>query len=73
VVRHADEVGVLARVLDHLRQDGVNVQEMDNHIFKGGGAACARIHISGAPSASAIDRIGEDAKVFAASLVSLEP
>ena len=32
-----------------------------------GGAACARIHISGAPSASAIDRIGEDEKAFAAS------
>jgi D-3-phosphoglycerate dehydrogenase / 2-oxoglutarate reductase len=72
VVRHADEVGVLASVLGHLRQDGVNVQEMDNHIFKGGGAACARIHISGAPSAAAIDRIGGDAQVFAASLVSLE-
>jgi D-3-phosphoglycerate dehydrogenase len=72
VVRHADEVGVLAGVLDHLRQDGVNVQEMDNHIFKGGGAACARIHISGAPSSAALDQISETAQVFAASLVSLE-
>lgn len=72
VVRHADEVGVLAGVLDHLRADGVNVQEMDNHIFKGGGAACARIHLSGAPSAAGLDRIGQTAQVFATSLVPLE-
>ena len=72
VVRHADEVGVLASVLDHLRQDGVNVQEMDNHIFQGGGAACARIHISGAPSSAVLGQISASSQVFAASLVSLE-
>ena len=72
VVRHADKVGVLAAVLENLRKDGVNVQEMDNHIFKGGGAACARIHISGAPSAGAIDQINASELIFAASLVSLE-
>ena len=72
VVRHADEVGVLAGVLDHLRADGVNIQEMDNQIFKGGGAACARIHLSGAPSASGLDRIDSSSQVFATALVSLE-
>ena len=72
VVRHADEVGVLAGVLDHLRADGVNIQEMDNQIFKGGGAACARIHLSGAPSASGLERIDSSSQVFATALVSLE-
>jgi len=72
VVRHADAVGVLAGVLEHLRADGVNVQEMDNQIFKGGGAACARIHLSGAPSAAGLARIDASAQIFATSLVSLE-
>ena len=46
-VRHLDRVGVLARVLDLARQAGWNVQEMDNIIFDGAEAACARIRFDG--------------------------
>ncbi len=46
-VRHRDEVGVLAAVLDALRKRGINVQEMENRIFDGGRAASARIHVAG--------------------------
>ncbi|MEM6336094.1 MAG: phosphoglycerate dehydrogenase, partial [Bacteroidota bacterium] len=41
-VRHHDRVGVLAGVLDVVRQAGWNVEEMENLIFAGGAAACAR-------------------------------
>ena len=50
VVRHRDEVGVLAGVLGTLREAGINVQEMDNVLFKGGDAACARIQLDRAPN-----------------------
>ena len=70
VVRHADEVSVLAGVLDHLRADGVNIREMDNQIFKGGGRR-APIHLS-TPSASGLERIDSSSQVFATALVSLE-
>ncbi|MAG59064.1 MAG: hydroxyacid dehydrogenase [Planctomycetes bacterium] len=57
VVRHRDQVGVLANVLDTLREADVNVQEMENVLFKGGDAACARIQIARAPDSSLVDRI----------------
>ncbi|MEM9192353.1 MAG: NAD(P)-dependent oxidoreductase [Myxococcota bacterium] len=47
IVRHADEVGVLASVLDILSRAGHNVQEMQNIVFSGSEAACARIAVIG--------------------------
>ena len=35
-VRHLDKVGVLARVLELLREAGLNVEHMQNRIFAGG-------------------------------------
>lgn len=46
-VRHLDRVGVLARVLDVVRKAELNVQEMENLIFEGAEAACARIRFDG--------------------------
>ena len=71
VVRHADEVGVLAAVLDALRQDGINVQEMENIIFQGGHAACARIQIDRAPSLQTRQHVESSPHVFATSVVPL--
>jgi D-3-phosphoglycerate dehydrogenase len=67
VVRHADRVGVLATVLDRLRDGGHNVQGMENIVFSGGEAACARIEIAGAPSAETLATINADPAIFSAS------
>lgn len=72
VVRHADKVGVLAGVLDCLRRGGINVQEMENIIFKGGKAACARLHLAGAPSPELLAELRHSDDLFAVSLVALE-
>ena len=65
VIRHADEVGVLAGVLAGLREDGINVQQMENMIFSGEhGAACARIQIEGTPSDAALSALKADARIF---------
>ena len=55
-VRHLDQVGVLASVLGVLREEAINVQEMENVIFPGG-AAIARIQVSSAPDDGAIGRL----------------
>ncbi len=47
IVRHLDRVGVLAEVLNVLRQHGLNVQQMHNQVFEGGRAAVASIHVHG--------------------------
>ena len=47
VIRHYDRVGVLSAVLEALKTAGLNVQDMQNVIFAGAGAAVATIHIEG--------------------------
>jgi D-3-phosphoglycerate dehydrogenase len=47
VIRHYDRVGVLSAVLEALKGAGLNVQEMQNLVFAGAGAAVATIHIEG--------------------------
>lgn len=71
VIRHADQVGVLAGVLEHLRNDGINVQQMENMVFSGAKAACARIQIEGTPSAAAVEGLLTDARIFDVKLLEL--
>ena len=47
-VRHLDRVGVLARVLDLLSRHGLNVEQMQNRVFRGGEAAVATMDVAGA-------------------------
>jgi D-3-phosphoglycerate dehydrogenase len=73
VVRHRDQVGVLASVLAELREAGCNIQEMENTIFSGRGAAArARIQLSSPPAPAALARVEALDTVFAATLVALE-
>lgn len=69
VVRHADRVGVLAKVLGVLREAGVNVEDMQNIVFSGGQAACARIGTVGALAADALSRLESDSDIFSVSQV----
>jgi D-3-phosphoglycerate dehydrogenase len=50
VVRHENRPGVLAHVFEQLRSARLNVQETENVVFDGAGAAVARINFDGAPS-----------------------
>ncbi len=44
-VRHINKPGVLAFVLNAVRTDGINVEEMENVICDGGASACAQIKL----------------------------
>jgi len=68
VVRHYNRVGVLAGVLDALREDGVNVEEMQNVIFADGKAACCTLQLDAAPSANALQAIASSEHVIQAGL-----
>jgi D-3-phosphoglycerate dehydrogenase / 2-oxoglutarate reductase len=57
VVRHVDRPGVLAGVLDAIKSEQINVQEMENIVFEGAAAAVARINLDNAPSDVILDRI----------------
>jgi D-3-phosphoglycerate dehydrogenase len=57
VVRHQDRPGVLAQVLDAIKAEHINVQEMENIVFEGAEAAVARINLDKAPSSATLDRL----------------
>jgi D-3-phosphoglycerate dehydrogenase len=60
VVRHLDRPGVLAAVLDAIKSEQINVQEMENIVFEGAAAAVARINLDNAPSQALLDRLRAD-------------
>jgi len=73
IVRHFDRVGVLANVLDAIREAGINAQEIENTVFEGAGAACCKIQLDSALPDSALTRIRSRAdEVIFADLVALQ-
>jgi D-3-phosphoglycerate dehydrogenase len=68
VVRHVDRVGVLAHVLRILSEAKHNVEDMQNIVFSGNAAACARIDVVGEVSQEVLARIAESPDVFAATV-----
>ena len=57
VVRHLDRPGVLAGVLDSIKAEHINVQEMENIVFEGAAAAVARINLDNAPTRECLNKL----------------
>ena len=57
VVRHRDRPGVLAQVLEAIKAEHINVQEMENIVFEGAEAAVARINLDKAPTQASLDNL----------------
>lgn len=68
VIRHYNRVGVLAGVLDELRGEGINIEEMENTIFEGELAACCSLVLDKTPSEALLLRIGKAENVIQATL-----
>jgi D-3-phosphoglycerate dehydrogenase len=72
VVRHRDRPGVLASVLDRIRAESINIQEMENVIFEGSEAAVARINLEAALPAGVLERLkAENADIIELSLLEI--
>jgi len=59
VVRHRNEVGVLAHVFTALKEVGINVAETENIVFKGEATCLARVAVSRVPTRDVLDAILE--------------
>ena len=70
-VRHLDRVGVLAQILDTLSTAGLNVEHMENRVFRGGQAAVASIDVAGQASDSLLADLREIPDVLGVSEVPL--
>jgi D-3-phosphoglycerate dehydrogenase len=57
IVRHFDKVGVLASVLNVLQQADINIEEMNNTIFKSGEAAVATLSLNKQPEANVLAQL----------------
>ncbi len=57
LVRHVDQVGALASVLAVLKRHGIHITALDNTVFDGGRAACAKIRLEARPSEACLQEI----------------
>lgn len=72
VVRHIEKTGALAHVLTVLKRHGIHVQELDNTVFEGGKAACAKIRVESRPSDGCLTEImAFSSEILHVDLVSL--
>jgi len=70
-VRHLNRPGVLAHVFYTLGQAGINVQEMENIIYLGAQAACARIQLDEPPKPDHISAIRANDDVLSVELTQI--
>ena len=70
VIRHYNTVGVLAAVLDILREADINVEEMDNAIFSGAHAAVCTLKLDEKPSQAVLDQIHSGTHIIQVNLLS---
>jgi D-3-phosphoglycerate dehydrogenase len=64
VVRHFNQVGVLAGVFDALRYEKINVEEMENMIFETGCAASCSLKLDVQPSAALLAKIASGENII---------
>ena len=73
VVRHRDRPGVLAGVLDAIKAEQINVQEMENIVFEGAAAAVARINLDNAPAKDTLSKLqASNADIIELDLLELK-
>ena len=70
-VRHLNLPGVLAHVFESISQTGVNVEEMENIMYEGAQAACARIQLGEMPSDEQIKTISGNNNVLSVTVSTL--
>lgn len=71
VVRHYDKPGVIANVMNELKEADINAQELENVIFDGNVTACCTIQLDAEPSNTIMKSIRtRQDEVISATLIS---
>ncbi len=71
VIRMLDKVGTFANVLNVIKRHGINVEEIANTKFEGGGAACAKLRLVSRPSEACLHEIRAFDEVLHVDVVTL--
>jgi len=64
VMRLLNQPGILAFILDGLRDEGINVAEVENIVFTGAQAGCCSLGLDRAPSDKLLGRFRENANIL---------
>jgi len=67
-VRHRNFPGVLAHVFESISLAGVNVEEMENIIYDGAQAACARIQLNDLPTPDQLATIRDNENILSVTV-----
>lgn len=70
-VRHLDRPGVLAKLLELLRAAGLNVENMENRVFRGGEAAVASMDVAGTVAPTLLEELTAVPEVLGVSATPL--
>jgi D-3-phosphoglycerate dehydrogenase len=71
VIRMVDRVGTFANVLSVIKRHGINVEEVTNTVFEGGGASCAKLRLVSRPSEACLAEIHAFEEVLHVDMVPL--
>jgi len=72
-VRHRNRPGVLSHVFKVLADEAINVEEVENIIYHGAEATCAKVHLDGCPKNGTMERIKSgNENVISVSLATIE-
>ncbi len=71
-IRHVNQPGVLAHVFRVIGEAKINVEEMQNVIYDGSRAACARIQLDDRVSVDHIEAIGQNENVLSIEVTHIE-
>ncbi len=64
VVRHFNKVGVLAGVLDNLKDQDINIEEMQNTIFSSGTTATCTLKLDNKPTKEIIETLNSEKDII---------
>jgi D-3-phosphoglycerate dehydrogenase len=71
VIRMQDKVGTFANVLGVIKRHGINIEEVTNHVFEGGTAACAKLRLLTRPSEACLKEIRAFDEVLHIDVITL--
>lgn len=71
VIKHYDKPGVLASIMNIIRENDINIEEIENIIFDGGVVACCTMKLKRPVSTDMIKKMQQNANIMSVSHVAL--
>ena len=71
VIKHYDKPGVLASIMNIIRENDINIEEIENIIFDGGVVACCTMKLKRPVSTEMIKKMQQNVNIMSVSHVAL--